>query len=89
MMFVEGLTESEKRRLTLRLKEKGHMAFMVIKHANAAVISQSKGHDAHPVDLEHLIVLDSTIEQLFGFKRRSSGLSYAKPVIITSQKSSS
>lgn len=39
---MNGLTDWEKRRLALTLKERGQTAFMVIKHAKAAVSSAKR-----------------------------------------------
>lgn len=81
-MYIDGLSDWEKRRLALILKERGHTAFMVIKHAKAAVLSAKRGNNINPVDLNHLELLDKTIEELYGFRRYPNELRYDEPVRI-------
>lgn len=75
-MFIDGLTDWEKRRLALTLKERGLTAFMVIKHAKAAVISAKRGRDVHPIDRQNLEFLDDIIRELYGYSRVQGELRY-------------
>ncbi len=81
-MFIEGLSDWEKRRLALILKEQGHPAFMVIKHATAAVLSTKRGRAINSVDQHYLDLLDKTIETLYSYHRHPKSLRYDEPVII-------
>lgn len=81
-MFIEGLNDWEKRRLALILKERGHTAFMVIKHANAAVLSARRAGTVHEVDLKNLELLDQTIEELYGYRRFPNQLHYADADVV-------
>jgi hypothetical protein len=78
-MFIDGLSDWEKRRLALILKERGQTAFMVIKHATAAVMSAKRHRQINPVDQQYLDLLDATIEELYGYHRLPNELSYAEP----------
>ncbi|EAR08860.1 hypothetical protein MED297_04302 [Reinekea sp. MED297] len=75
-MFIDGLTDWEKRRLALTLKERGQTAFMVIKHAKAAVISSQRGREVHPIDQQNLDYLDEIIFELYGYYRVAGELRY-------------
>jgi hypothetical protein len=78
-MFIQGLSDWEKRRLALVLKERGHTAFMVIKHATAAILSYKRGTPVNSVDKQYLDLVDQTIEELYGYKRLPKQLQYAPP----------
>ena len=78
-MFIEGLSDWEKRRLALVLKERGQTAFMVVKHATAAVNSGKRGRKVNAVDQQYLDVLDKTIDELYGYQRVEGELRYAVP----------
>ncbi len=78
-MFIEGLTDWEKRRLALILKERGYTAFMVIKHANAAVSSAKRGHLVNPVDQHYLDKLDDLVKELYGYERLMNEMKYMEP----------
>lgn len=81
-MFIKGLSDWEKRRLALVLKERGHTAFMVIKHAAAAILSSKRGTPVNHVDQQYLDLMDETIEELYGYRRFQNQLHYAKPEVI-------
>jgi len=81
-MFIDGLTDWEKRRLALILKERGQTAFMVVKHATAAIMSFKRGRNINPVDQQYLDLLDSTIEELYGYQRYPNELKYDEPARI-------
>jgi len=81
-MFIEGLSDWEKRRLALILKERGQTAFMVVKHATAAVLSAKRGRLVNPVDQQYLNLLDKTIEDLYGYKRFPNELRYDEPMRV-------
>ena len=78
-MFIDGLTDWEKRRLALILKERGYTAFMVIKHATAAISSAKRGHNVNAVDQQHLDILDGLIDELYGYKRLTDEMKYVEP----------
>ena len=78
-MFIDGLTDWEKRRLALILKERGFTAFMVIKHATAAISSAKRGHTVNPVDQQHLDILDGLIRELYGYERLNNEMKYSEP----------
>ncbi|WP_320823354.1 hypothetical protein [Reinekea sp.] len=88
-MFIEGLSDWEKRRLALILKERGHTAFMVIKHATAAVLSAKRSRQVNSVDQQYLTLLDTTVEELYGYQRLPNDLHYvnANPVLKDQQPS--
>ena len=88
-MFIEGLSDWEKRRLALILKERGYTAFMVIKHATAAILSAKRGRLVNTVDNRNLTLLDTIVEELYGFRRLPNDLHYvnANPVAKDSQSS--
>lgn len=73
---MNGPTDWEKRRLALTLKERGQTAFMIIKHAKAAVSSAKRGRSVHPTDQQYLDLLDSTIEDLYGYHRTPGEMIY-------------
>jgi len=75
-MFIEGLSDWEKRRLALILKERGYTAFMVIKHATAAVLSAKRGRQVNSVDDQYLTLLDETVADLYGYQRLPNDLHY-------------
>lgn len=75
-MFIDGLTESEKHQLALHLREREHTAFLVIKHARAAVQCIQREKEVHPIDQKYLDLLDDAIEQLFNKVRRGPHLQY-------------
>jgi len=75
-MFIEGLSDWEKRRLALVLKDRGHTAFMVIKHATAAVLSAKRGRQLNSVDKQFLTLLDTTVAELYGYQRLPNDLHY-------------
>lgn len=75
-MFIEGLTDEQKKLLAVTLRDQGHMAFMVIKHAVAALQCAKLGKAIHSVDSDNLSILDDTIESLFGYQRLSDSLRY-------------
>lgn len=77
-MFIDGLTDWEKRRLALTLKERGYTAFMVIKHAKAAVLSTQRGRSIHPIDQKYLDLLDVTVEELYGYHRKEGELYFIR-----------
>lgn len=81
-MFIKGLSDWEKRRLALVLKERGHTAFMVIKHATAAILSNKRGTPVNSVDQQYLDLMDETIEELYGYQRHPTQLYYATPEVI-------
>lgn len=81
-MFIEGLSDWEKRRLALILKERGQTAFMVIKHATAAVMSARRQRAINPVDQQYLDLLDQTVEELYGYHRYPNELRYDEPELI-------
>ncbi len=81
-MFIDGLTDWEKRRLALILKERGQTAFMVVKHASAAIMSAKRGRSINPVDQQYLTMLDATIEELYGYVRYPSDLKYDEPARV-------
>lgn len=78
-MFIDGLTEREKRQLAVHLREQEHTPFMVIKHAHAAAQCERRGLDVHPIDLKYLKMLDTIIETLHGKQRVGPGLVYDEP----------
>ena len=79
-MFIDGLSDLEKRRLALALKDDGYTAFLVIKHATAAVQSSKRNRPINTVDEKNLQLLDKTIERLYGYQRTADALHYAAPV---------
>ena len=81
-MFIDGLTDWEKRRLALTLKERGQTAFMVVKHANAAIMSAKRGRAINAVDQQYLDMLDATIEELYGYTRYPTDLKYDEPARV-------
>ncbi|MFG1496206.1 hypothetical protein ABMA57_06175 [Saccharospirillum sp. HFRX-1] len=76
-MFIDGLTEHEKRQLAIHLREHDHTPFMVIKHAHAASECAKRGMEIHPIDGKYLQLLDETIASLYDKHRKGSGLHYA------------
>ncbi|TXR54269.1 hypothetical protein [Reinekea thalattae] len=78
-MFIEGLSDTEKRQLAVTLRERGHIAFMAIKHAVAAMLSQKRGGPINEVDQAYLRLVDNTIEELFGYQRQTGELYYMAP----------
>lgn len=84
-MFIDGLTESEKHQLAVYLREREHTAFLVIKHARAAIQCMQREKDVHPIDQKYLDLLDSTIKELFNKVRRSPHLHYDDAVAESSQ----
>lgn len=84
-MFIDGLTESEKHQLAVYLREREHTAFLVIKHARAAVQCMQREKDVHPVDQKYLDLLDHTVEELFNKERRSPHLHYDDAATESSQ----
>lgn len=78
-MFIEGLTDWEKRRLAIVLKERGYVAFMVIKHASAAILSQQRDRIVHDVDARYLALLDDLVYELYGYSRTKGNLRYHTP----------
>lgn len=82
-MFIDGLSDWEKRRLALVLKDQGYTAFMVIKHAKAAALSVQRNRPVNKVDERYLTLLDTTIESLYGYKRLPNTLEYATPEIAS------
>jgi hypothetical protein len=87
-MFINGLTDWEKRRLALILKERGYTAFMVIKHATAAISSAKRGHNVNNVDQQHLDILDNIIHELYGYKRLPDEMKYVEPELLSKTESS-
>lgn len=85
-MFIDGLSNWEKRRLALVLKDRGYTAFMVIKHATAAALSAKRNRPVNGVDGKYLILLDNTIEELYGYQRLPNTLQYALPAIVAAAK---
>jgi hypothetical protein len=81
-MFIDGLSDWEKRRLALILKERGQTAFMVVKHATAAVLSSRRGRSVNPVDEQYLELLDKTVEELYGYHRYPNELKYDEPARV-------
>ncbi|MBU2863514.1 hypothetical protein KO489_06635 [Reinekea forsetii] len=81
-MFIDGLSDWEKRRLALVLKDQGHTAFMVIKHAKAAALSAQRNRPVNDVDRKYLALLDETVEALYGYKRMPNTLEYATPETV-------
>lgn len=81
-MFIEGLSDWQKRRLALILKDKGHTAFMVIKHASAAIQSMKRNRAVNSVDRDNLDILDSTIRELYGYERFPNELKYDEPARV-------
>jgi hypothetical protein len=81
-MFIDGLSDWEKRRLALILKERGQTAFMVVKHATAAVLSARRGRTVNPVDEQYLEMLDKTVEELYGYHRYPNELKYDEPARV-------
>ncbi|MFQ3231230.1 hypothetical protein [Reinekea sp.] len=81
-MFIDGLSDWEKRRLALVLKEQGNTAFMVIKHAKAAVLSAKRNRPVNTVDDKYLMLLDKTIEELYGYQRLPNSLQYTSPEVV-------
>ena len=81
-MFIDGLTDWEKRRLALVLKERGQTAFLVVKHAGAAIMSAKRGRSINSVDQQYLDMLDATIEELYGYQRYPSDLKYDEPARV-------
>jgi hypothetical protein len=79
-MFIDGLSDLEKRRLALVLKEGGYTAFLVIKHATAAVQSAKRNRPVNTVDDKSLRLLDKTIEELYGYQRSTDTLHYSSPL---------
>lgn len=75
-MFIDGLSDTEKRELALHLREHEHTPFMVIKHAYAAAQCERRGVDIHPIDLKYLKLLDQAIASLFAKERVGPGLVY-------------
>lgn len=75
-MFIEGLTEKEKHRLAVYLREHEHTPFMVIKHAHAAAQCEKRGLHIHPTDGRYLQLLDNAISTLYNKKRTGPGLCY-------------
>lgn len=75
-MFIDGLTDSEKHQLAVHLREREHTAFLVIKHARAAVKCLQIEKDVHFIDQKYLTLLDETIEQLFNKVRVGPHLHY-------------
>ncbi len=86
-MYIDGLSDWEKRRLALILKERGHTAFIVIKHANAAILSAKRGRPVNAVDLQYLQLVDSTILELYGYQRFTNEFRYQKPLYQTNTAS--
>jgi hypothetical protein len=82
-MFIDGLNDWEKRRLALILKERGQTAFMVVKHATAAVMSLKRGRQVNPVDQQYLELLDKTVEELYGYHRYPNELKYDEPARVS------
>lgn len=78
-MFIDGLSDFEKHKLALHLREREHTPFMVIKHAYAAAQCERRGVDIHPIDLKYLKLLDQAIEALYGKFRVGPGLFYDEP----------
>ncbi|MEX1214204.1 hypothetical protein [Saccharospirillum sp.] len=78
-MFIDGLTEPEKQKLAVYLRERDHTPFMVIKHAYAAVQCQRRGVDIHPIDFKYLMLLDEAITELHDKYRIGSALIYDEP----------
>ncbi|MHA7880334.1 MAG: hypothetical protein ACX931_11105 [Saccharospirillum sp.] len=75
-MFIDGLTDTEKHQLAVHLREQEHTAFLVIKHARAAVQCMQRDKNVHPIDLKYLELLDAAIEQLFNKVRPGPSLFY-------------
>jgi len=82
-MFIDGLSEQEKKLLPLHLRTLEHLPFMVIKHATAAVQCERRGTDIHPIDLKYLAILDDAIATLFDKHRMGSTLIYDKALTQT------
>lgn len=78
-MLIEGLTDWEKRRLALTLKDRGQPAFLVIKHAAAAVQSIQRGRPLNSADKIHLDLLDALVYELYGYQRYPDRLMYGLP----------
>lgn len=83
-MFIEGLSDWEKRRLAIVLKERGYTAFMVIKHASAAILSQQRERVIHEVDARYLTLLDGLVYELYGYSRAVGSLRYQTPAEMQS-----
>jgi hypothetical protein len=81
-MFIDGLSDWEKRRLALVLKDHGYTAFLVIKHATAAALSAKRNRPVNPVDEKYLDLLDKTVEELYGYQRMPGSLQYATPAVV-------
>lgn len=86
-MLIEGLSDWQKRRLALILKDKGYTAFMVIKHASAAIQSMKRNRPVNSVDQENLNILDDTVRELYGYERFPNQMRYDEPArVILSTK---
>lgn len=84
-MFIDGLTESEKHQLAVHLREREHTAFLVIKHARAAVQCMQREKDVHAIDQKYLDLLDSAIQHLFNKVRQGPHLAYDDAVSQSDQ----
>lgn len=60
----------------MTLKERGQTAFMVVKHAKAAVLSAQRGREVHAIDQLNLDYLDDIIQELYGYRRADGELRY-------------
>ena len=81
-MEIKGLSDWQKRRLALVLRERGQTAFIVIKHAQAAILCTNRERPINEVDECYLALLDATIKELYGLTRSTNELSYMEPLSL-------